>query len=268
MSGLPLPGAGVVVTGAASGIGLGLATRFAAEGARVVVADRDADRLRTVAPPGTVVAVCDVGTREGVHELVERAGDALGEVDLFCANAGVPTPGGVQAPDLADDDAWQLTWDVNVMSHVWTAQALVPHWLRRGRGRLLVTASAAGLLTMLGSAPYSVTKHAAVAFAEWLRATYAHRGVVVQALCPQGVRTPLLEGSGSVGQALLAPAAIEVGDVVGTVLEALGDDRFLVLPHPEVAGYVRHKADDPDGWLAAMNRLQQRVQAAGTATDT
>ena len=124
----------------------------------------------------------------------------LGAIDLFCANAGIPTQGGVEAHDLADDAAWQTTWDVNVMSHVWTAQALVPTWLERGSGRLLVTASAAGLLTMIGSAPYAVTKHAAVAFAEWLRATYAHRGVVVQALCPQGVRTPLLDGSGAARQ--------------------------------------------------------------------
>ncbi len=268
MSALRLDGAGVVVTGAASGIGLGLAERFAAEGARVVVADRDAERLHAVAPAESTAVVADVGTRQGVHALVTRSREVLGEVDLFCANAGVPTPGGVEEPDLADDDAWRTTWDVNVMSHVWTAQALVPRWLERGSGRLLVTASAAGLLTMLGSAPYSVTKHAAVAFAEWLRATYEHRGVVVQALCPQGVRTPLLEGSGVLGQALLAPAAIDVDDVVRTVLEALQDERFLVLPHPEVAGYVQRKADDPDAWLAAMNRLQQRVQAQGAPTDT
>ena len=268
MSALTLRGAGVVVTGAASGIGLGLAARLAAEGARVVVADRDAERLRAVTPSGAVAVVADVGTRDGVEGLVERSLEHLGQIDLFCANAGIPTPGGVEQPDLADDAAWRLTWDVNVMSHVWTAQALLPHWLARASGRLLVTASAAGLLTMLGSAPYSVTKHAAVAFAEWLRATYAHRGVVVQALCPQGVRTPLLDGSGPLGQALLAPAAIDVDDVVRTVLEALQDDRFLVLPHPEVAGYVQHKADDPDGWLAAMNRLQQRVQARGGTTDT
>ena len=185
MSGLDLDGAGVVVTGAASGIGLGLATRFAAEGARVVAVDRDAERLAAVAPPGVMTLVADVGSRESVHALVADATTRLGVIDLFCANAGIPTQGGVEPHDLADDAAWQRTWDVNVMSHVWTAQALVPAWLERGSGRLLVTASAAGLLTMIGSAPYAVTKHAAVAFAEWLRATYAHRGVVVQALCPR-----------------------------------------------------------------------------------
>ncbi len=259
MTGLALEGARVVVTGAASGIGLGLATRFAAEGAAVLMSDRDADRLEAVAVPGAEVRVADVGTREANHDLVAGAVERLGGVDLFCANAGIPTQGGVQEPDLADDAAWQTTWDVNLMSHVWAAQALVPHWLERGTGRLLVTASAAGLLTMLGSAPYSVTKHAAVAFAEWLRATYAHRGITVQALCPQGVRTPLLEGSGAVGRALLEPAAIDVDDVVAAVLDALQDDRFLVLPHPEVQQYVRHKADDVDGWLAGMNRLQQRA---------
>lgn len=268
MSGLDLRGAGVVVTGAASGIGLGLATRFAAEGARVVMADRDAERLHDVALPDADVVVADVGNREVVHALVAGAVDRLGDVDLFCANAGIATQGGIEARDLADDTAWQSTWDVNVMSHVWAAQALVPRWLERGSGRLLVTASAAGLLTMLGSAPYAVSKHAAVAFAQWLRATYAHRGVVVQALCPQGVRTPLLDGAGTLGRSLLSPDAIEVDDVVRTVLASLQDDRFLVLPHPEVAGYVRHKADDVDGWLAAMNRLQQRVQAPDGRTDT
>ncbi len=259
MNGLTLAGARVVVTGAASGIGLGLATQFAAEGAQVMMADRDAARLEAVAVPGAQLLVTDVGTRQANHDLVAAAIEHLGGVDLFCANAGVPTTGGVQAPDLADDDAWQGTWDVNVMSHVWAAQALVPHWLERGTGRLLVTASAAGLLTMLGSAPYAVTKHAAVAFAEWMRATYLHRGITVQALCPQGVRTPLLEGAGAAGQALLAPSAIDVDDLVRTVLESLQDERFLVLPHPEVEQYARHRADDPDGWLAAMNRLQQRL---------
>jgi NAD(P)-dependent dehydrogenase (short-subunit alcohol dehydrogenase family) len=261
VSGLELDGARVVVTGAASGIGLGLVRRFVAEGARVVASDRDGDRLHDVAPEGAARVVADVGHREGTTGLVASAVELLGDVDLFCANAGVPTQGGVEGPDLADDAAWTSTWDVNVMSHVWAAQALVPRWVERGGGRLLATASAAGLLTMLGSAPYAVTKHAAVAFAEWLRATYAHRGVVVQALCPQGVRTPLLEGAGAVGEALLAPSAIDVDDVVDAVVAALADERFLVLPHPEVAGYVQHKATDPDAWLAGMNRLQQRLES-------
>lgn len=260
MTGLELAGARVVVTGAASGIGLGLARRFVAEGARVVVSDRDGDRLHEASPEGAARVVADVGHHEGTHGLVASAIELLGDVDLFCANAGVPTQGGIDGHDLADDDAWTATWNVNVMSHVWAAQALVPRWIERGSGRFLATASAAGLLTMLGSAPYAVTKHGAVAFAEWLRATYLHRGVVVQALCPQGVRTPLLDGAGAVGQALLAPAAIDVDDVVASVVEALADDRFLVLPHPEVAGYVQHKASEPEAWLAGMNRLQQRLE--------
>ena len=147
------------------------------------------------------------------------------------------------------------------MAHVHAATALLPAWLERGQGRFVSTASAAGLLTMLGSAPYAVSKHAAVAFAEWLRITYAHRGIVVQTLCPQGVRTPMLAGSGAVGRALLEPDAIDVSVVVDAVVAALADDRFLVLPHPEVAGYLAAKAADPDAWTAQMNRLQQRLEA-------
>ncbi len=262
---LRLEGAGVVVTGAASGIGLGLARRFVAEGARVVMCDRDAEALAAAA--GAIDAtdvhtvVSDLGRPEGTDRLVSRSRALLGAVDLFCANAGVAPAGGVEGSETATAEAWQAAWDVNVMSHVQAAQALLPGWLERGRGHLLVTASAAGLLTMLGSAPYTVSKHAAIGFAEWMRATYDHRGVTVQALCPQGVRTPMLEGSGPVGRLLLEPGSLTVEDVAQTVVEALGDGRFLVLPHPEVAGYVRDKAADPAAWLAAMSRLQRRLDA-------
>jgi NAD(P)-dependent dehydrogenase (short-subunit alcohol dehydrogenase family) len=161
---------------------------------------------------------------------------------------------------MATPESWQASWDVNVMSHVHAAQALLPSWLERGHGHFMATASAAGLLTMLGSAPYAVSKHAVLAFAEWLRATYDHRGVTVQALCPQGVRTPMLEGTGAVGRLLLEPGSVSVEEVAQTVVEALADGRFLVLPHPEVAGFVRDKAADRDGWLGAMNRLQQKLE--------
>ncbi len=253
-------GAGAVVTGGGSGIGAELARRLSAAGARVVVNDLDAAAAEAVAAEvGGVAVTCDAASVEGVATLVQAAREALGEIDLFCANAGVAPIGGVVGRHAAGEQEWGRALEVNLLAHVRTAQALLPRWLERGRGHLLVTASAAGLLTMLGSAPYAVSKHAAVAFAEWLRATYAHRGIVVQALCPQGVRTPMLASSGEVGQALLAADAVDVEVVGDAVLEALRDGRFLVLPHPEVQGYLQAKATDPDAWLAGMNRLQQRL---------
>jgi NAD(P)-dependent dehydrogenase (short-subunit alcohol dehydrogenase family) len=196
-----------------------------------------------------------------VEALVALAREQLGEVDLFCANAGVAPRGGPVGPGATTPQAWAQALEVNVLAHVRAAEVLLPQWLSRGRGHLLVTASAAGLLTMVGSAPYAVTKHAAVAFAEWLRLTYSHRGIVVQALCPQGVRTPMLDRSGRLGRALLEPDAIDVSVVGDAVLQALGTGQFLVLPHPEVAEYVVAKASDPDGWLDSMNRLQQRLES-------
>ena len=259
-TGLRLDGAGVVVTGGGSGIGAELVRRLAAQGARVVVNDLDAAAAAAVADEvGGLAVTCDAASVDGVQTLVSTARAAFGEVDLFCANAGVAPVGGVVAAGAATEDDWARALEVNVLAHVRAAQALLPAWLERGRGHFLATASAAGLLTMLGSAPYAVTKHAAVAFAEWLRATYAHRGIVVQALCPQGVRTPMLAATGDIGRALLEPAAVDVRVVGDAVLEALQDGRFLVLPHPEVHDYVQAKAADPDAWLAAMNRLQQRL---------
>src|SRR5680860_317534 len=246
---LALAGAGVVVTGGASGIGAGLARAFAERGARVVVSDRDLDGARRVATEaGGLAVVADVSDPAAVVALVTRSREHLGEVDLFCANAGV-----------AGAD-WRQAIDVHVMAHVWAAEALLPAWLERGRGHFLSTVSAAGVLTMLGSAPYAVSKHAALAYAEWLRATYDHRGVTVQALCPMGVRTPLLAESGDVGRLLMSQDAIDVADVTALVLEALADGRFLVLPHPEVADHERARAADRDAWLAGMNRLQQKLE--------
>src|SRR3954454_11713310 len=244
---LHLPGAGVVVTGGGSGIGAELARRLAAEGARVVVNDLHEAAARRLAEEGGAVAVPGAAAAvDAVRALVATAREHLGESDLFCATARVAPPGGVEGRHAATPEAWSQALEVNVLAHVRAAEALLPGWLERGRGHLLVTASAAGLLTMLGSAPYAVTKHAAVAFAEWLRVTYAHRGIVVQALCPQGVRTPMLEGCGRLGRALLEPDAVDVSVVGEAVLEALQDGQFLVLPHPEVAGYLAAKAGDPD----------------------
>ena len=256
---LHLPGAGVVVTGAGSGIGAELARRLAAAGARVVVNDLHASAARRVAEQVGGVALPG-NAADAVGELVGAAREHLGEIDLFCANAGVAPPGGVEGRYKATPEGWAQALEVNVLAHVRAAEALLPAWLERGRGHLLVTASAAGLLTMLGSAPYAVSKHAAVAFAEWLRATYEHRGIVVQALCPQGVRTPMLRRTGRLGQVLLAPDAVDVSVVGDAVLAGLATGQFLVLPHPEVADYVRGKAEDPDGWLSGMNRLQQRLE--------
>ncbi|MGW3073255.1 MULTISPECIES: SDR family NAD(P)-dependent oxidoreductase [unclassified Kitasatospora] len=250
-------GRGVVVTGGGRGIGAALARAFAAAGARVVVNDLDAEAARAVAKECAGTALPgDAASAEGLAELVGRARAELGEIDVWCANAGVAPAGGADAPAAA----WAGAWEVNVMAHVRAADLLLPRWLERGEGRFLATVSAAGLLTMLGSAPYSVTKHGALAFAEWLSATYRHRGVRVHALCPQGVRTDLLASTGAVGEALLAPTALDPADVAEAALDGMRAERFLLLPHPEVADYCRVRATEPDRWLAGMNRLQQGLE--------
>ena len=250
----------VVVTGAGSGIGAALARRFAAGGARVVVNDLDAAAAEAVAAEiGGLAVPGDAGDEDDVRRLVDTAWSELGGVDLFCANAGILTAGSAEAPDAA----WEKAWQVNVMSHVYVARAVLPRWLDNGGGRLLFTVSAAGLLTLLGSAPYSVTKHAALGFAEWLRATYAHRGITVQALCPQGVRTDMLgSGADSASRAQLAATAMDPAEVAAVVAEALAGDSFLVLPHPEVAGYYQRRATDTDRWLAGMNKIQRSFDPA------
>jgi NAD(P)-dependent dehydrogenase (short-subunit alcohol dehydrogenase family) len=251
----------VVVTGAGRGIGEALARAFAAEGARVVVNDLDADAAQAVADSiGAFAVQGDAASEAGVSALVRAARERFGEIDVFCANAGVGTGGGPDAPE----DAWALAWDVNVMAHVRAAREVVPGWLERGRGRFIATVSAAGLLTMLGSAPYSVTKHAALAFAEWLSATYRHKGIRVHALCPQGVRTRMLDGTGAAGDLLLTPTAIEPDRVAQEVLQAVAEDRFLILPHAEVAGYYAARAADPDRWIGGMNRIQRDIEATAS----
>ncbi|MFD6553148.1 SDR family oxidoreductase [Streptomyces sp. NPDC058398] len=249
-----MQGAGVVVTGAGGGIGAALARRFAAEGARVVVNDLDAARVKAVADEiGGIAVVGDASA------IVAEARDALdGTVDVYCANAGVASGGS----EAADESVWALAWDVNVMAHVRAAHTLLPDWLERGSGRFVSTVSAAGLLTMIGAAPYSVTKHGAYAFAEWLSLTYRHRGVKVHAICPQGVRTDMLEATGSAGDLVLQPTAIEPEAVADALMKGIAEDRFLVLPHPEVAGYYQARAADPDRWMTNMNHLQQKWETA------
>src|SRR3954469_4272036 len=250
---------GAVVTGAGHGIGRALAARLVAEGARGVVNDLDqgachavADELGATAVPG------DCSSAGGAPRLVARATEVLGRIDVFMANAGIDRtrPDSLQA----SDEDWAEMIDTNVMAHVRAARQLVPAWLADEKGgRLVVTASAAGLLTMIGAAPYSVTKHAAVGFAEWLSVTYGHRGIAVQAICPQGVQTRMLEQAGPLKELLTRDAALTPVQVADAWVESLAEDRFLVLPHPEVAGYYAARAADTDAWLAAMQKLQAKV---------
>lgn len=254
-----------VITGAASGIGAALARRFAAEGAAaLVLADLDGEGVtatsEAIEGTETVTAELDVTVEAQVTALVVEALRRFGRVDLFCANAGVTSGAGLDATDAQ----WQRTWAVNVQSHVYAARAVLPSMLQRGDGYLLNTASAAGLLTAVGDAPYAVTKHAAVAFAEWLAITYGDRGIKVSALCPQGVDTPLLrEGldSGHVGALVTAAggAVLPPDAVADAVIAGLADERFLILPHPEVAKYYQRRATDPDRWLTSMRALTATV---------
>jgi NAD(P)-dependent dehydrogenase (short-subunit alcohol dehydrogenase family) len=253
-----------VVTGGANGIGLAIARRFAAEGARaVVVVDRDAAAVElAVEDIGTAAVgqVADVTIEADVKALVARTEDQVGPIDLFCSNAGVGSGAGIEA----DDDTWRNLWEVNVFAHVYAARAVLPAMLDRGEGYLLQTASAAGLLSNIGDAPYSVTKHAAVGLAEWLAITYGDRGIRVSCLCPQGVRTRMLLDAMDhpAGAVVVSQGVIEPDDVAEAVIHGLAEERFLILPHPEVADYWRHKATDPDRWLAGMQRLQAQVTEA------
>lgn len=253
----------VVVTGAASGIGRSLARRFAVEGARAVVcADRDGDGARAVADEiaakhgaatRAVGQRVDVAVDAEVAGLVERTERDVGPIDLFFSNAGILVLGGAEVPDAE----WQRIWSINVMAHVYAARALVPRMIARGGGYLLNTASAAGLLSQIGSAPYAVTKHAAVAFAEWLSITHGEQGIKVSVLCPQAVRTPMIGGTEEGGVAGV-DGVLEPEQVADAVIAGLADERFLILPHPEVLEYLQRKAADYDRWLRGMRRLQER----------
>ncbi|MGC5021788.1 SDR family oxidoreductase [Micromonospora sp. DT47] len=261
-----------VITGGAGGIGSALARRFVAEGAAaVVLADRDAAAVTAVADGiGPVVrgVAVDVTDEGQVRELVADTERRYGRIDLFCANAGVATGAGVEADDLD----WDRSWRVNVLSHVYAARAVLPAMLARGEGYLLNTCSAAGVLTAVGDAPYTATKHAAVGLAEWLAITYRDRGVRVSALCPQGVDTPMLADgltAGHLGARVIAAsgAVLTPDQVADAVIAGLAEERFLILPHPEVAGYALRRAEDPDGWQAGLRKLVRRLRAgAGQST--
>ena len=256
-----LDGKVVVVTGGASGIGRALCQRFAAEGARgVVVADRSAVGAAKVAEEiGGLAVMADVAVEEQVRCLVAEARERYGEIDLFCCNAGVFSEGGVEVSDAE----WNRVWDVNFMSIVYAARVLLPSMIERGSGAFLITASAAGLLTQVGSAPYSVTKHAALSLAEWLSMTHADAGIEVFCLCPQGVNTAMLrefEAHSAIG-GYLKSVALEPDDVADSVIEAMAAGQFLVLPHPEVADFFQRKAANYDRWLDGMRRFQVMTKA-------
>jgi len=247
----------VVVTGGANGIGRALARRFAAEGAQVVVADLQIETASGFAAEIAATAMrANMSQEAEVTRLVRDVEARFGRIDLFCSNAGIGVKGGFDAAD----DLWQRSWEVNLMAHVYAARAVVPGMLARGRGYLLQTVSAAGLLTQLGSAPYAVTKHAALAFAEWLAITYGDQGLKVSALCPQGVRTNMLRRAEFGGGSFILETALEPDQVANAVVEGLAEERFLILPHPEVAEFFARKATDYERWLRGMRRLQANMQ--------
>jgi NAD(P)-dependent dehydrogenase (short-subunit alcohol dehydrogenase family) len=250
---------GVVITGAGSGIGRALAHAFSAAGARVVVNDLDVRSCHAAAEEvGAIACPGDAATSDGVSHLVHQARSELGRIDIFCANAGIEGGRGLEATDAQ----WERSLEVNTLSHVRAARLLVPQWLEVGKGRFIVTASAAGLLSMLGSAPYAVSKHAAVAFAEWMSMTYRHRGIITQALCPQWVETPMLSGVQEIAAVIDSDRVLTPEYVAQCVVTACEGDSFYILPHPEVADYYRARATDPDQWLAIMNGLQRKIEAA------
>jgi len=246
----------VVVTGGGNGIGRALCRRFKAERAKaVVVADLNAATAAQVANEidGTAVEA-DVSREADVARLVQQTIAKHGGIDLFCSNAGIAINGDEHTPDAE----WNRCWNVHVMAHVFAARAVVPHMLSRGSGYLLQTVSAAGLLTHPQSATYAVSKHASLAFAEWLAMTYGDRGIKVSALCPQGVRTDMLFRAEAEGtrRSFLLDSALEPEQVADVVVKGLQDERFLILPHPEVAEFVRRRAADHDRWLRGMRRLR------------
>ncbi len=267
---MQLSGRHVVVTGGGGGIGSALARRFAAERARVVVvADRDGAKARAIAEEIGAHALAvefDASREDGVRALIATAEAAGGAIDMFFSNAGVPGGGGgpVETSDADLDEAWR----VNVMAHVWAARALLPAMLARGEGYLINTASAAGLLTQVSSVGYSVTKHAAVALAEWLAIEYGEAGIRVSCVCPQGVRTPMLElamDDPAGAAALTAGGLIEPDDVAEAVVRGIEDERLLILPHEEVAKFMALKGSDPERWIAGMRRLVRNARAAGAS---
>ncbi len=257
----------IVITGAAGGIGRALARRFAAESPRaLVLADRDLAGMQQLAAElGALAVELDAGSEQSVRSLIETATAANGPVDIFISNAGVPGGGG--GPEV-EDALWDEAWRVNVMAHVWAARALLPEMIERGEGYLINTASAAGLLTQVSSLVYSVTKHAAVSLAEWLSIEYAEQGIRVSCICPQGVRTPMLDlamTDAAGAAALTAGGLIEPEDVADAVLAGIREERMLILPHENVRGFMAFKGAEPERWLKGMRRMVRDARAETSA---
>jgi NAD(P)-dependent dehydrogenase (short-subunit alcohol dehydrogenase family) len=248
-----LAGKVIVVTGGGTGIGAALARRFAAEGAKLIaVADVDGEGARRVAAEiGGQAFTVDVAREADIQRLVE----SVGPIDLFCSNTGIIFEGGEETPD----DDWERIWAINVKAHIYAARAVLPGMIARGSGYLLQTVSAAGLLSQIGSAPYSVTKHAALAFAEWLAIEKYDQGIRVSALCPQGVRTNMLESADDGIARLLRETAISAEQVADAAVAGIAEERFLILPHAEVAEYLQRKASDYERWLRGMRRLKAKA---------
>jgi len=254
---MKIQGKTVVVTGGASGIGRGLVKRFKEEGAaNIVIADISADELNEFAEEiGATPFVCDVSDEEQVKNLVQMTEEKFGHIDLFCGNAGILSMGGVES----SNETWEKTWAVNVMAHVYATRHALPKMIERGEGYFLITASAAGLLSQVGSATYSVTKHAALSLAEWVLITHGAQGIKVSALCPQAVESKMTAGSngGVAGQdGMLKPEV-----VADTVIAGLDEEKFMILPHPEVEKYFRNKATDYQRWIGGMQKLQAQFGA-------
>jgi len=246
----------IVVTGAASGIGAAMAQRFSTERpAAIICADIDEAGARAVAEPiGAVAQCCDVSSEQNIQVLIDQVEADYGPIDLFCSNAGIVVGGG---PEV-DNDGWQRIWDINVMAHVWAARHLVPKMIARGGGYLLNTSSAAGLLSQIGSAPYAVTKHAAVGLAEWLALTYGDQGIRVSVLCPQAVRTEMTRGME--GSVAAIDGMLEPEPVADACVEAIREEKFLVLPHPQVLDYMRLKTENYDRWIGGMRKLNRQYE--------
>jgi len=260
-SGMQIQGKNVVVTGGANGIGRALCLRFAKEGAKFIAVS-DVDEANGKAVAGEIEKgragffPCDISQETQVKNLVESVSSSAGQVDIFCSNAGIAVSGG---PEALDRD-WKRSWEINTMAHVYAARAVLPQMLARKEGYLLQTVSAAGLLTSLGSAPYAVTKHAALGFAEWLAITYGDQGIRVSALCPQGVLTNMLKADHP-GTKMLVPGAIEPEQVADDVVKAMAEERFMILPHPEAGKFFQNKANDYQRWIRGMQKLQRNIEA-------